>query len=165
VASVCVEHNWMLCQFPEPFQRALYTGVSHVLAPGVIAPTGLALREDGGYRLRGRWQWGTGVRHASWVLVGALADLEPGTPPTVANMRFFALPIAGVKVEDTWYVGHVLEDVAQGSGASAHFLQQPLQRALRDANVASCHIVFDLDTHRATYGKALLGLDVGGALL
>ena len=58
----------------------------------------------------------------------------------------------------------VLQDVAEGSGASAHFLVQPLQRALRDANVASCHVVFDFDTHRQTYGRLLLGLDPGGAM-
>lgn len=309
VASFCVEHNWMLCQFPEAFQRELYTGKSHILAPGVIAPTGVAVREDGGYRLRGRWQWGTGVMHASWVIVGAMADLEPGKLPSAANMRFFALPIDQVKVEDTWYVDgmvgtgsndividalvaeqrtvsiaemsegrapgsrvhagalyhtpmlpilvlaasmpivgqaraivrgfrerlanhtrlsatmakqsekpalqmrlakaaievhqaelalrdiadevralrnralpvqrsrwvatgayvvqrarQILQDVSEGSGASAHFLQHPLQRALRDANVASCHIVFDFDAHRETYGKLLLGQNTPGAM-
>jgi alkylation response protein AidB-like acyl-CoA dehydrogenase len=104
VASFCVEHNWMLCQYPERFQRELYAGKSHILAPGVIAPTGVAPSENGGYRLKGRWQWGTGVMHASWVIVGALAGLEPGQMPTPANLRFFALPIEDVKVEDTWYV-------------------------------------------------------------
>jgi alkylation response protein AidB-like acyl-CoA dehydrogenase len=309
VASFCVEHNWMLCQFPEPFQRELYTGRSHILAPGVIAPTGIALRENGGYRLRGRWQWGTGVMHASWVILGALADLVPGQAPTPAHMRFFALPIEDVKVEDTWYVEgmvgtgsndivadahvpehravsiqemsqgrapgsrlhagplyhtpmlpilvlaasmpivgqtraivrgfadrlrshtrlsptmkpqsekpalqmrlakaaieirqaelalrdvadevravrdqatplqrsrwmatgahtvqqarRVLQDVAEGSGASAHFLHHPLQRALRDVSVASNHVVFDFDSHREVYGKLLLGLDAPGAM-
>ena len=311
VASFCVEHNWMLCQFPERFQRELYTGKSHILAPGVITPTGVAAREEEGFRLTGRWQWGTGVMHASWVIVGALADLEPGQSPSPAHMRFFALPIEDVKVEDTWYVDgmvgtgsndividgalvpedrsvsisemiegrapgsrlhagtlyhtpmlpilmlassmpvvgqtraivrgfrerlknhvrlsptmtpqsekpalqmrlgkaaiearqaelalrdvadevrelrdrasaeqrsrwiatgayavhqarQVLNDVSEGSGASAHFLQHALQRAVRDANVASCHIVFDFDTHREVYGKLLLGLDAPGAML
>jgi hypothetical protein len=59
----------------------------------------------------------------------------------------------------------VLQDVSAGSGASAHFQKHPLQRALRDANVASCHVVFDPDRHRETYGKLLLGLDAPGALL
>lgn len=55
----------------------------------------------------------------------------------------------------------VVQDVAQSSGASAHFLHQPLQRALRDVTVASCHIAFDLDAQRELYGKLLLGQDVG----
>jgi hypothetical protein len=58
----------------------------------------------------------------------------------------------------------VLQDVSEGSGASAHFQHHALQRALRDANVASCHIAFDLDTHREVYGKLLLGIEVMGAM-
>ncbi len=53
-------------------------------------------------------------------------------------------------------------DVAEGSGASAHFSSSPLQRALRDANVATCHVVFDLDAQHETYGKVLLGLPAVG---
>jgi alkylation response protein AidB-like acyl-CoA dehydrogenase len=310
VATFCVEHNWMLCQFPESFQRELYAGKSHILAPGVVAPTGVAGSDGGGYRLQGRWKWGTGVMHASWVIVGGLAGLAPGQMPTPANLRFFALPIQDVKVEDTWYVDgmcgtgsndvvidgayipaeravsiaemaegcapgsrlhasplyhtpmipilvlaasmpvvgqaramvagfrerlmthvrpgpalvklgekpaaqmrlgkaeievrqaelalrdvasevmrlrnratheqrarwmatgahavhqarRVLQEVSEASGASAHFQQHALQRALRDANVASCHVVFDLDTSREVYGKLLLGMPAPGAL-
>src|SRR5678816_3074710 len=35
VGNFCIEHNWMLCNFPERFQRELYAGRSHILAPGV----------------------------------------------------------------------------------------------------------------------------------
>ena len=308
VACFCVEHNWMFCQFPERFQRELYAGRSHVLAPGVIAPTGQAQSENGGFRLAGRWGWGTGVMHASWVIVGALAGAAPGTPPSPANLRFLALPIEDVKVDDTWHVDgmigtgsndividgafvpaertvsivdlvegraegaglhagplyhtpmipilllaasmpvvgqaraivrgfrerlqshvrsgpvpvkqaekpaaqmrlakaaieihqaelllrdvaaevcalrnrathtqrarwsasvthavhqarRVIADVAEASGASAHFSTQPLQRALRDANVATCHVIFDLDSQREVYGKLLLGFPAVG---
>jgi alkylation response protein AidB-like acyl-CoA dehydrogenase len=58
----------------------------------------------------------------------------------------------------------VIQDVAEASGASAHFLDHPLQRALRDVNVASCHIVFDRDAQRETYGKLLLGQEPEFAL-
>jgi alkylation response protein AidB-like acyl-CoA dehydrogenase len=104
VSLFCVEHNWMFCQFPESFQRELYRGRTHVLAPGVVAPTGVAAAEQGGYRVKGRWQWGTGVMHASWVIVGTIEPLEAGATPSPANLRFLALPIEDVKVDDTWYV-------------------------------------------------------------
>jgi alkylation response protein AidB-like acyl-CoA dehydrogenase len=310
VACFCIEHNWMLCQFPESFQRALYAGKSHILAPGVIAPAGSAPAENGGYRLTGRWQWGTGVMHASWVIVGTFVDVGSGKPPTPESLRFLALPIEEVKVDDTWYVsgmigtgsndivadaafvpeersvaivemvegrapgsrlhagplyrtpmlpilelaasmplvGHlrallrgfeervkthfrpgpgftkqsdkpalqmrlakaavearqaelalrdvaaevmavrerashlqrsrwittvahavhqtraVVQDIAEVSGASAHFQQHALQRALRDVSVAACHRVFDIDMHREVYGKLLLGVETPGAL-
>lgn len=304
VTSFLVEHNWMFCQFPESFQQALYAERSFVNAPGAIAPTGQARQEDGGFRLSGRWAWGTGVMHSSWVLVGGLVE---GMGPE--GIRFFALPKSEVKVEDTWdiagmcatgshdmvisdvlvpeersvsildmtlgqapgsrlydgplyrtpmipillmaasmpLIGHarevvrrfrekltghtrmlspqkqsekassqmrlarvtaevrqaelllrdvvsdvmrlrndakpedrarwsasiahavhqskqVIQDVAQGSGASAQFHKDPLQRALRDVNVASCHIAFDLDAQRELHGRIMLGLDPGAGL-
>ena len=311
VACFCVEHNWMLCQYPESFQRELYTSTSHVLAPAVIAPTSVAQPEDGGFRLSGRWPWGTGVMHASWVIVSALAGIEPGAAPSPANLRFLALPIGDVKVDDTWYVDgmvgtgsndividgafvpaertvavldllegrgegarlhagplyhtpmipilvlaasmpivgqaravvrgfrerllshtrpgvppvklaekpalqrrlaqaaieirqaelllrdvcaevcslrnrasrlergrwiasgatalhqarRVIQDVSEASGASAHFQSHPLQRALRDANVASCHLVFDRDAQQEVYGKLLLGMEQPAVIL
>ncbi|MEN8159646.1 MAG: acyl-CoA dehydrogenase [Myxococcota bacterium] len=308
VALFCVEHNWMFCQFPEAFQRELYRGQSHVLAPGVIAPTGVAKAEDGGYRVSGRWQWGTGVMHASWVIVGSMEPPPPGETPSPESLRFLALPIEDVKVEDTWYVDgmigtgsndividgavvppersvsirdmmegrahgaclhagplyhtpmlpilllaasmpvvgqaravvrgfkerlenhvrpgpvpgrqsekpaaqtrlaraaiearlaeetlrevvnevralrnratplqrsrwsatvasalhqarRVIQEVSEASGASAHFQSHMLQRALRDANMACCHVIFDLDAQRETYGKLLLGIEAQG---
>jgi len=310
VACFCIEHNWMLCQFPERFQRALYAQKSHILAPGVIAPGGSARRENGGYRMKGRWQWGTGVMHASWVIVGAFVDEGTGKPPTPESLKFLALPIEDVKVDDTWYVsgmigtgsndivvdgafipeersvaiiemaegrapgsrlhkgplyrtpmlpilelaasmplvGHlrtlvrgfeerlkthfrpgpglmkqadrpalqmrlakaavearqaelalrdvaaevmamrerashlqrsrwittvahavhqtrgVVQEIAEASGASAHFQQHALQRALRDVSVGACLFVYDIDIHREVYGKLLLGVDTPGAL-
>jgi alkylation response protein AidB-like acyl-CoA dehydrogenase len=301
VTTFCIEHNWMLCQFPEPFQKLLYAGgPGFVLAPGVIAPTGRAEPTDGGYRLTGRWRWGTGVMHASWAIVGAITD--PAAGP--ASMRFLALPMSDVRVDDTWFVDgmiatgsndlviedafvpadrsasiadlvvgrgpgaalhpsplyhtpmipililaasmpivgmalrvardfrdhvashvrmnapqgaaqrpavqmrvaeafvearqaellvrdvaaqvmqlrdratpldrgrfaasiahavhqarRVIQAVAEASGASSHFASHPLQRALRDVNVASCHVVFDRDAQRELYGRLLLGQD------
>ena len=305
VSTFCIEHNWMLCQFPESFQRELYRDRRHVLAPGVINPTGLARPDGDGFRLAGRWQWGTGVMHASWVIVGATIEGAEG----LKSLRFFALPIEDVTVDDTWYVdgmvatgsndiviedawvpeertvkiqamvegrapgaqihegplyrtpmipilllaasipvvGHaravvagfrerlhgpgrmamgkgsdraanqmrlgrvtveqqqaelvlrdlarqvmaarsdaklidrshwaasvthamhqcrrVIHDVAEASGASAHFQSHPLQRAVRDANVASCHVAFDRDGQNELLGKLLLGFEIGPALI
>jgi alkylation response protein AidB-like acyl-CoA dehydrogenase len=58
----------------------------------------------------------------------------------------------------------VTQAVAEASGASAHFLDRPLQRALRDANVASCHVAFDRDAQQELYGRLLLGLEPTSAL-
>ncbi len=305
VASFYVEHNWMLCQFPERFQRELFGSRSWVLAPATIAPSGRARPDDGGFRLSGRWQWGTGVMHADWVIVGSLVDDEgPG------SYRFFALPREQAKVEDTWYVdgmvgtgsndivvddvhvsaermvpirgmvtgraegarlhdaplyrtpmipilmlaaslpavgtaravvrgfrerlqgqtrafgtqaqgekpalqmrlgraalevrqaelllrdvvaevmerrsdasiadrarwsasyAHAVQqsrrailDVAEASGASAHFQTHPLQRAVRDVNVVACHIAFDADARHELYGRTLLGMEPNLPLL
>ena len=53
----------------------------------------------------------------------------------------------------------VIQDVAEASGASAHLASHPLQRSLRDVNVATCHVAFDCDAQRELYGRLLLGQD------
>lgn len=45
----------------------------------------------------------------------------------------------------------------QGSGASAHMADSPIQRCFRDLNMASAHVVFDDDPSMELHGKMLLG--------
>ena len=92
------EHVWMFCQYPEPFQAALFADRAFVLAPAMLSPTGLATVAPGGYRLEGRWQWATGVVHGDWVIAGAVVRAEEGP-----KAYFFALPRDQVTVEDTWF--------------------------------------------------------------
>jgi len=100
VAAFCVEHNWMLAQFPKEAQDEIFGASPYVIAPGVTTPPGRVTRAKGGYRLTGQWKWGTGVMHADWVLAaGAL--LEDGAPPKV---MFFAVPVGEVRILDTWHV-------------------------------------------------------------
>jgi alkylation response protein AidB-like acyl-CoA dehydrogenase len=99
IISFYIEHNWMLCQFPEEFQRQLFSDRTFVLAPAMLSPSGAARRVDGGYRLDGRWQWATGIVHADWVIAGAIE--RSGERP---RALFFALPRDEVTVEDTWYM-------------------------------------------------------------
>jgi len=59
---------------------------------------------------------------------------------------------------------NVVRDVVEACGASAHFLDNPLQRALRNLNTASCHTVFDLDVSTEMYGRLLVGLPPNGPI-
>ncbi|NQY92513.1 MAG: hypothetical protein HRT46_12785, partial [Deltaproteobacteria bacterium] len=56
-----IEHCWMFCQFAEAFQKEVFAERGYVLAPAAIAVTGVAQPVEDGYRLSGRWQWGSGV--------------------------------------------------------------------------------------------------------
>ena len=100
VSTFYIEHNWMLCQFPESFQKELYRERSHVLAPASIAPRGFAERVDGGFRLNGRWQWATGICHAEWALLSARVDTSGGDP----DLLFLAVPRNDFELVDTWLV-------------------------------------------------------------
>ena len=97
VVTFCMEHNWLVGLFNQQAQDHIFGKQPYIIAPGALAPRGKATKVEGGYRLSGHWEWGTGVMHADWVLVGGLTDHDG--PPEIC---MYALPIADVKVLDTW---------------------------------------------------------------
>ncbi len=54
----------------------------------------------------------------------------------------------------------VIADLLESSGASAQFLDNPLQRAKRDVDVISGHVVFDYDVSRELAGALEIGAPV-----
>jgi alkylation response protein AidB-like acyl-CoA dehydrogenase len=65
-------------------------------------PAGRAVREGDGYRLNGRWRFGSGIRHAEWAIGGTIvegSEAENGGRPTVI---FSAVPMSEVKIHDNW---------------------------------------------------------------
>lgn len=111
VTAFCVEHVWMLCQFPEEFQDEIFGSdgdhIPYVIAPGVTAPPGKAIPVDGGYRISGRWKWGTGIMNSDWVMVACAIPDDPER-----RVLFCALPTKGVAVLDTWHI-----DGMEGTGS------------------------------------------------
>lgn len=99
VTTFCMEHNWMLAQFPIETQDELFSASPWIIAPGVISPNGRAQRHQeahqDGYLLTGRWQWGTGVMHADWALLSGFVE-------ATREVRLFAVPIEQVEIIDTW---------------------------------------------------------------
>jgi alkylation response protein AidB-like acyl-CoA dehydrogenase len=54
----------------------------------------------------------------------------------------------------------VVADLLESSGASAHFLHNPLQRAKRDIDVICGHVVFDYDVSRELAGALEVGVPI-----
>jgi len=54
----------------------------------------------------------------------------------------------------------VITLLLNASGASAHFLDNPLQRAKRDVDVLSGHVIFDYDTSRELAGALRVGVKI-----
>lgn len=101
VCSFYAVHAWMVCLFdPRAQDEALRDG--GVRAPGLVAPKGSALPVDGGHRVSGRWEFGSGSLHAEWALISSLTRDSLDGPPTGA--RLFLLPRADIEVIDTWHV-------------------------------------------------------------
>jgi alkylation response protein AidB-like acyl-CoA dehydrogenase len=84
-------------------------GLEQVFADGRIPtasisffPAGRAVREDGGYRVSGRWRFNSGIRHAEWMLGGTVVEgteAENGGRPIV---MFSAFPAKDVALYDNW---------------------------------------------------------------
>ena len=106
VTTFYMEHNWLLAHFPREAQEEVWGAQPYFLGPGSISPTGTATPDGDDYVLNGRWQWGTGVMHADWVIVSGLVDGE------APELRMFMVPIDKIQIEDTWFVDGM---VATGS--------------------------------------------------
>lgn len=83
---------------------------------GLLTPSGMLRRERGGYRATGRWAFGSGIRHAEWVVTSAVivpeAATAPQGPPALCSI---VMPVREVVIEDTWHAAGL-----RGSG-SAHY--------------------------------------------
>ena len=76
-----------------------------VVTNGPPSSSARAVRVEGGYRISGRWDFSSGIDHATWV--AALAPMEPASPAPgatgdVNNARLMLVPRDQVKMVDTW---------------------------------------------------------------
>ena len=86
--------------------REMFPGPDLIMA-GLLQPSGRAERVPGGYRLSGRWPFGSGVAHSDWVTSGAFVyqDGEPYASPDGSNpheSRQFLVPCDQVEPVDNW---------------------------------------------------------------
>ncbi|MER5866251.1 hypothetical protein [Kitasatospora sp. NPDC002040] len=90
----------------EPVAKEMFTSLDMVTA-GLLFPVGRADRVSGGYRLTGRWPFGSGITHADWVISGAFVHLdgqpEPGANGEPHDSKLFIVPRTDVEVIDTWH--------------------------------------------------------------
>ncbi|MFB4315294.1 acyl-CoA dehydrogenase family protein [Actinomadura sp. 21ATH] len=96
---------------------------------------------------------------ARLLLDGAVRDLtaayETGEGYGIrerARARLVAAHVAGT-------ARAVVNELCSAAGASAQFSASPFQRAQRDVNTISSHVVFDPDATYALYGRIEMGID------
>ena len=112
-----------LANFLPPVTAREVYGDPAVVTGGVAAPNGAgeAAEVDGrpGYRVSGRWAWGSGTQHCQWILGGAICD---------GAWRFCFVPGSVVEFHDTWFTGGM-----RGSGSldySVNDVFVPAERTL-----------------------------------
>ncbi|NKB58206.1 MAG: hypothetical protein GKS00_17920 [Alphaproteobacteria bacterium] len=65
----------------------------------VAMPIGKTEIVEGGYRLTGRWPFGSGVRHSEWIAAGAIVQRDGQ-----AERRMMVFPTASATIHDNWQV-------------------------------------------------------------
>jgi alkylation response protein AidB-like acyl-CoA dehydrogenase len=97
-------------------------------------------------------------------LRGLLADTVGTIEDIVNSGDSVPRPVRGEARMAAAHIVHesraVIAALTEASGASAHFLDSPLQRFKRDVDVISGHVVFDYDTSRELAGALALGMKI-----
>ena len=85
--------------------RELYRDLDYITA-GQAPPNGRALEIDGGYRVTGRWGFGSGCTHADVIVGGCVVVGGDGQPIVSGGMPrviHVLAPASGWRIEDTWF--------------------------------------------------------------
>jgi len=69
----------MSSSLPDPFASEIF-GSQDSIAGGFAMPAGTALPVEGGLEVTGRWSWGSGTRHSTWIGGGCLVVGPDGKP-------------------------------------------------------------------------------------
>src|SRR3979411_2200676 len=70
-------HHWMLGMFEQPAQDLIWDkDVNALIASSFVFPAGPARQVDGGYRLKGRWPFSSGVDSSEWNMLAAIVASE-----------------------------------------------------------------------------------------
>jgi alkylation response protein AidB-like acyl-CoA dehydrogenase len=101
VASLVNVCEWLAGLFPDRAQQEVWGANRDAWIAGSLAPNGLAVPVDGGWRVSGKWPWASGSLHAQWVACGIHMENERGE---MTNLGLSLMPIADVTVEDTWFM-------------------------------------------------------------
>lgn len=84
---------------PTMTERLFRTGEE--LFCSASAPSGKAVAAPGGYRVSGRWGYGSGCLHADWALNGIMIETARGVETAMA---FLDLRDPSCSIEDNWHV-------------------------------------------------------------
>lgn len=98
IAAFLMSHNYLLSRFGEQAQEEFFATAPYPLAVAAANPPGKAEKVDGGWRVSGRWGFGSGVMHANWALLTAIPTDYPSPPLAVT------VPLRQLTVVDTWHV-------------------------------------------------------------
>ena len=106
-AMIAATSGVLSAYLPDAMAAQIYGATRDVVTGGVFAPHGKAIAVDGGYRVSGRWAYGSGCQHCQW-LMGGCVVVEDGAPRLLPSgspdSRLMLFPISAAQIFDTWTV-------------------------------------------------------------
>jgi indole-3-acetate monooxygenase len=104
---IAFDSGVMTAFFHAPRARELVASMPRAIVASSVNPPGQLQRTKGGYRLTGRWRFGSGCQQADAFIVVAML-YDGGTSVVgadgVPEVWLVAVPAASVKILDTWHV-------------------------------------------------------------
>jgi alkylation response protein AidB-like acyl-CoA dehydrogenase len=92
----------------ESAARTMFTDDQRAIHAGMLGPVGSARRVDGGYRVTGRYSFGSGCAHASYIGAGTIETDDDGRQLTMDSglpaMRVVLMPRDEVDFRGNWDV-------------------------------------------------------------
>lgn len=121
--------------------KAMFDAASLGIHAGMLGPVGRARRVEGGYRVSGRYQFGSGCAHADYIGAGTIEVDDDGNQCTTATglpaMRVVLVPRDAVQFNGNWDVlglnstgsyDYVIDDVFVAEEFSYPLLEHAQQR-------------------------------------
>lgn len=105
IAMICSDSGHYAARLDEHIARDLYPDLD-LLTSGFLFPVGQAREVDDGYRVSGRWQFGSGCLHADRIIGGCMVfdgDAPRFGSDGVPEMLAVWLPRDQVIIHDTWH--------------------------------------------------------------
>ena len=102
VLALTAGHAFLMSQFPEAGQREAYGAHGEFRAPAVALPGGTAIEVEGGYRVKGTWDYASGCDLATHYMGGTvLLDPQSKAP---RGMMFVLFDRNQYTIIDNWRV-------------------------------------------------------------
>jgi alkylation response protein AidB-like acyl-CoA dehydrogenase len=146
--------------------RTLYPDLDAVTA-GMLQPAGRATRVSGGYRVSGRWAFGSGCTHAD-VMIGGCLVMDGGAPVLDARglptWRVMMAPASSWTVLDTWYTTGLAGSGSNDYTADGLFVPEEhsfslLEKPRRSEPLYAFNGMFFANMHGVPLGLARRAID------
>jgi len=105
VCGVGGVHPWEMALMDRKLQAEVWGENPETWIASPYAAQGVATPTDGGYTLKGRWNFSSGTDHCDWIFLGALVAGPDGKPAQPIKAMHVVLPRKDYTiVEDSWDV-------------------------------------------------------------